>query len=94
MANGISIRVFLVNGAPGGLLTAEIGHGTGHVVAAPRSDLAVLLQRPEVRRTGLGASIGFLQDAEFVGGGKPTPVSAHFGLHDTSRGGHQYQLLR
>jgi len=34
---GKSIRVYLADGTPGGLLTAEIMNWTGHVVAAPRS---------------------------------------------------------
>ena len=44
---GRSIRVSLADGTPGGLLTAEIMNWTGHIVAAPRSDLAVLLRRSE-----------------------------------------------
>lgn len=58
MANGKQIRVYLVDGTPGGLLTAEIMNWTGHVVAAPRSDIADLLARDEVRRTGVYLLIG------------------------------------
>lgn len=58
MANGKQIRVYLVDGTPGGLLTAEIMNWTGHVVAAPRSDIADLLAREEVRRTGVYLLIG------------------------------------
>lgn len=47
MSVGKSIRLYLADGTPGGLLTAEIMNWTGHVVAAPRSDLASLLKRPE-----------------------------------------------
>ncbi|MEO9330041.1 GIY-YIG nuclease family protein [Gordonia aurantiaca] len=39
-------------------MTAEIMNWTGHLVAAPRSDLAHLLKRPEVRRTGLYVLLG------------------------------------
>lgn len=55
---GKSVRLFLVDGTPGGLTTAEIMNWTGHVIAAPRSDLAVLLARPEVARTGIYLLIG------------------------------------
>lgn len=65
MVNGKQIRLFLADGAPGGLLTAEIMNWTGHVVAAPRSDLAALLLRPEVRRTGIYLLLG--DDPESVG---------------------------
>lgn len=58
MVQGKQIRVYLVDGTPGGLLTAEIMNWTGHVIAAPRSDLADLLARDEVRRTGVYILIG------------------------------------
>ena len=58
MNAGKSIRLFLADGTPGGLLTAEIMNWTGHVVAAPRSDLAALMSRPECSRTGLYILLG------------------------------------
>ena len=58
MSIGKSVRLFLAEGTPGGLLTAEIMNWTGHVTAAPRSDLAALLTRPEVSRTGVYLLLG------------------------------------
>ena len=66
MSTGKSVRLFLADGTPGGLLTAEIMNWTGHIVAAPRSDLAALLKRPETARTGIYILIG--DDPESVGG--------------------------
>ena len=66
MSVGRSIRVFLADGTPGGLLTAEIMNWTGHIVAAPRSDLAALLRRPEISRTGVYFLFG--DDPESFGG--------------------------
>lgn len=66
MSVGKSVRLFLADGTPGGLLTAEIMNWTGHVVAAPRSDLAALLKRPETSRTGLYILLG--DDPDSVGG--------------------------
>jgi hypothetical protein len=63
---GRSIRVYLADGTPGGLLTAEIMNWTGHIVAAPRSDLAALLKRPETSRTGIYFLLG--DDPESLGG--------------------------
>jgi len=63
---GRSIRAFLADGTPGGLLTAEIMNWTGHIVAAPRSDLAALLRRPEISRTGVYFLLG--DDPEGFGG--------------------------
>ncbi len=66
MSVGRSIRVYLADGTPGGLLTAEIMNWTGHVVAAPRSDLAALLKRAETSRTGIYILLG--DDPESLGG--------------------------
>lgn len=66
MTDGKSIRLFLADGSPGGLLTAEIMNWTGHVVAAPRSDLAALLKRPEASRTGIYILLG--DDPNSLGG--------------------------
>lgn len=66
MSTGKSVRLFLADGTPGGLLTAEIMNWTGHVLAAPRSDLAGLLKRSETNRTGIYILIG--DDPESVGG--------------------------
>ena len=58
MSAGKSVRLFLADGTPGGLLTAEIMNWTGHVVAAPRSDLAAMVKRPEATRTGIYILLG------------------------------------
>lgn len=64
--NGKQVRLFLVDGTPGGLTTAEITNWTGHVLSARRSDLAELLNRDEVKRTGVYLLLG--DDEEAVGG--------------------------
>jgi hypothetical protein len=66
MTDGKSVRLFLADGTPGGLLTAEIMNWTGHVMAAPRSDLKGLFKRPEVNRTGIYVLIG--DDPDNLGG--------------------------
>ena len=63
---GKSIRLYLADGTPGGLLMAEIMNWTGHVVAPPRSDLAGLLKRPEASRTGIYLLLG--DDPDSLGG--------------------------
>lgn len=55
---GRSIRLFLVDGTPNGLLTAEIMNWSGHVLTGPRSKLAELVQRPECARTGIYFLVG------------------------------------
>lgn len=58
MNQGRSLRLFLVDGTPNGLLTAEIMNWTGHVLTGPRSKLAELVQRPECARTGIYFLVG------------------------------------
>lgn len=66
MSTGKSVRLFLAHGTPGGLLTAEIMNWTGQVIAAPRSELAALLKRAEIGRTGIYILLG--DDPASVGG--------------------------
>ncbi len=56
--SGKQIKLFLVDGTPGGLTTAEITNWTGHVLQAQRSDLADLLKRDEAQRTGVYLLLG------------------------------------
>jgi hypothetical protein len=55
---GKQVKMFLVDGTPGGLTTAEITNWTGHVLTGPRSDVGSLLQREEARRTGVYLLLG------------------------------------
>ncbi len=53
MTKGRSIRLYLADGTPTGIITAEIMNWTGHVMVAPRSRLPDLIQRQEAGRTGI-----------------------------------------
>lgn len=67
---GKQVLLYLVDGGAGGLRTAEIANWTGHVVAAPRSDLGTLLARDEPRRTGVYLLLGEAPEALQLGGAK------------------------
>ncbi len=56
--NGKTLRLYLVDGTPTGILTAEIMNWTGKVIVAPRSQMADLSRRPEVKRTGVYVLVG------------------------------------
>lgn len=56
--NGRTVRLFLVDGSPTGLITAEIMNWTGHALVCPRSRLADALKREESVRTGVYFLIG------------------------------------
>lgn len=55
---GRTVRLFLVDGSPTGLITAEIMNWTGHVLVGPRGRLAEVLKRPEAGRTGVYFLVG------------------------------------
>ena len=57
-ALGKTVRLFLVDGSPTGLITAEIMNWTGHVLVAPRSRLPETLKRLESDRTGVYCLVG------------------------------------
>lgn len=56
--SGKQIRLFLVEGTPGGLTTAEIPNWTGHILTGPRSNLSKLMSREETARTGVYFLLG------------------------------------
>jgi hypothetical protein len=58
MSIGKSIRIFLVDGSPTGLRTAEIPNWTGHVLVAPRIRIQEALFRPEASKTGVYLLVG------------------------------------
>lgn len=60
---GKQVKLFLADGTPGGLMTAEITNWTGSIVSARRSDLAELLGREEAERTGVYLLLGEDEDA-------------------------------
>ncbi|MBC9928664.1 MULTISPECIES: GIY-YIG nuclease family protein [unclassified Leucobacter] len=60
---GKQVKLFLVDGTPGGLMTAEITNWTGSIVSARRSALAELLGREEAERTGVYLLLGEDEDA-------------------------------
>ncbi len=55
---GRSIRLFLTDGTPHGLIVADIGNWSGKILCGPRSRIAELLRRPEASRTGVYVQIG------------------------------------
>jgi hypothetical protein len=64
--SGKHIEVFLVDGAPGGITTAEIAGWTGHVLAGPRPELANILKRSEVKRNGAYLLLGGDDDSSGI----------------------------
>ena len=74
-----TIRIFLADGEPTGVLLAEISNWTGEVLVAPRSQLDQLGKREESRRTGVYLRVGPDPD-------EPSRTSAHIGEGDNVLG--------
>lgn len=83
MAHGRSVRLFLAEGTPTGILTAEIVNWTGHVLSAPRTRLENALKRDELKKTGVYILFGTPLDSDvpkvYVGEGDDisTRLSSH-----------------
>lgn len=55
---GKQVRLFLVDGTAGGLITAEIMNWTGHLLKGKREQLSRIREREEARRTGVYFLLG------------------------------------
>ena len=55
---GRSVRLFLADGSPQGIIAAEIINWTGKALCAPRGRLSDLLKRSEAARTGIYVLMG------------------------------------
>lgn len=53
-----SIKLFLVDGTPAGLITAQIGQWTGRATVSSRQDVDRLLNREELKKPGVYLLIG------------------------------------
>jgi len=72
---GKSVKLFLVDGEPTGLLTVEIMNWTGHALVCPRSQLHRALARDEASRTGVYFLVG--EDPE-----RPSRLRVYIGEGD------------
>ena len=82
---GRQIRLFLVDGTPSGIITAEVMNWTGKAISAPRARFADLVRRDEAARTGVYILIG--PDPERANGikvyiGEADSVGARLRRHD------------
>jgi hypothetical protein len=60
---GRSLKLYLVDGTPTGVIVGELGNWSGKAVVAPRAALPNLIQRDEARRTGVYLLMGPDPDA-------------------------------
>lgn len=84
-AVGRSLELYYIDGRPDGMLTAELFNWTGHVLMAPRTQIAEALARPEASYAGVYLLLGE-QDGEplaYVGEGED--ISARIRSHDVRK---------
>lgn len=84
MKETATVKIFLAEGDPSSVRTAEISNWTGKAVAGPRSQLELILQREETRKpgiyflTGINSETGrprvYIGEAEVV----RTRLKSHF----------------
>lgn len=84
-----SVRIFLPDGNPSGLMIAEVVNWTGKVICAPRPRLIDLLGRKEANRTGVYLLTG--PDPDNVSGtkayiGEADSVGTRLRRHDADEG--------
>lgn len=58
MSRGRTLKLYLVDGSPSGLIAAEIMNWSCHVINAPRARLPELLKRPETPCTEFYFQVG------------------------------------
>lgn len=64
--DGKQVRLFLVDGTVGGLMTAEILNWTGHMLRGRRKDLGLIKKRAEAGRTGVYILFGTGTDGQIT----------------------------
>lgn len=82
---GRSLELFYVDGHADGMLTAELFNWTGHVLMAPRTQLAEALQRPEPRCTGVYLLLGDREGEPLAYIGESDDVGQRLKSHDVKK---------
>ena len=83
---GRTLKLFLVDGSPTGVITAELGNWSGKAVVAPRTALPELIKREEASRAGVYLLIGPDPDSPartFVYVGESDSVRTRLASHDS-----------
>ena len=78
MSRGRTLKLFLVDGTPTGVISAQLGNWSGKAIVGPRTALASLIAREETGRTGVYLLVG--PDPEF-----PTRQRVYIGESDSVR---------
>lgn len=84
-AAGRSLELYYIDGRPDGMLTAEMFNWTGHVLMAPRTQVAEALSRPEAGCAGIYLLIGDREGEPLAYVGEGEDISARIKSHDVNK---------
>lgn len=84
-AIGRSLELYYIDGRPDGMLTAELFNWTGHVLMAPRTQIAEALARPEASYAGVYLLIGEQEGEPRAYVGEGEDISARIRSHDVRK---------
>lgn len=84
-AIGRSLELYYIDGRPDGMLTAELFNWTGHVLMAPRTQIAEALVRPEASYAGVYLLIGEQEGEPRAYVGESEDISARIRSHDVRK---------
>lgn len=82
---GRSLELYFIDGRPDGMLTAEVFNWTGHVLMAPRTQIATALARKEARYTGVYLLLGEQEGEPMAYVGEGEDISERIRSHDTRK---------
>lgn len=82
---GRSLELYFIDGRPDGMLTAEVFNWTGHVLMAPRTQIAEALQREEAGYTGVYLLLGERAGVPLAYIGEGEIIADRIRMHDSKR---------
>ncbi|MDZ3830863.1 MAG: GIY-YIG nuclease family protein [Sphingopyxis sp.] len=82
---GRSLELYYIDGRPDGMLTAELFNWTGHVLMAPRTQIADALVRTEASYAGVYLLIGEQEGEPRAYVGEGEDISSRIKSHDVSK---------
>jgi hypothetical protein len=82
---GRSLELYYIDGRPDGMLTAEMFNWTGHVLMAPRTQIAEALAREESGYAGVYLLLGERDDQPRAYVGEGEDISARIRSHDVNK---------
>jgi len=85
MAIGRSLELYYIDGRPDGMVTAELFNWTGHVLMAPRTQIAAALARQEAGYAGVYLLLGEQEGEDLAYIGEGEDISARIRSHDVKK---------